>query len=38
MRALTFDRIGSLDALALDTLPDPEPAAGELLVRMVAAG
>ncbi|WP_327144592.1 quinone oxidoreductase family protein [Nocardia sp. NBC_01327] len=38
MRALTFDRIGTLDALALGTVPDPEPAAGEVLVRIVAAG
>lgn len=38
MRALTFDRIGSLDTLSFGVVPDPEPATGEVLVRVVAAG
>jgi NADPH:quinone reductase-like Zn-dependent oxidoreductase len=37
MKALIFDRVGSLDALRISELPDPEPCAGSLLVRVKAA-
>src|SRR5215831_522848 len=37
MKALIFDRVGSLDALKISELPDPEPRAGSLLVRVKAA-
>ncbi len=38
MRALRFDRLGDLDALHSTDLPAPQPADGEVLVRVVAAG
>jgi NADPH:quinone reductase-like Zn-dependent oxidoreductase len=38
MKALRFDRTGSLDALHLIDAPVPEPAGGEVLVRVTAAG
>ncbi|HWS32670.1 MAG TPA: NADP-dependent oxidoreductase [Actinoplanes sp.] len=38
MRAAVFDRFGPPDVLHLAELPDPAPAAGEILVRVRAAG
>jgi NADPH2:quinone reductase len=38
MRALRFDRVGDVDALHVAGVPDPEPASGEVRVRVVAAG
>lgn len=38
MRALRFDRVGDMGALRLADLPAPEPARGEVRVRVVAAG
>lgn len=38
MKALRFDRIGSLDALDLDDVPEPRPGEGEVLVQVLAAG
>lgn len=38
MKALQFDRVGSLDALRITELPIPEPHAGEVLVEVRAAG
>lgn len=38
MKALRFPQIGTLDALALADVPRPEPVAGEVLVRVEAAG
>ncbi len=38
MRALRFERVGDVDALHVAGVPDPEPAGGEVLVRVVAAG
>ena len=38
MKALRFDRFGSLDALQLVELDTPLPGASEALVRVVAAG
>lgn len=38
MKALQFDRTGSLDALQLRDVTIPEPAAGEVLVKIHAAG
>lgn len=38
MRALRFDRVGDVDALHLAGVPAPEPASGEVRVRVVAAG
>ena len=38
MMALRFDRTGDLDALRLEDMAAPEPAAGEVRVRIVAAG
>lgn len=37
MRAITAACYGSADVLALDTLPKPTPAAGQLLIRVHAA-
>lgn len=37
MRALYFARTGSLDELQVRDIPPPQPAAGELLVRVAAA-
>ncbi len=36
MRAITIHGHGGLDALKLETLPDPEPAAGRVVVRVKA--
>ena len=38
MRALLCKQLGSTDDLHIETLPDPVPAAGEVLVRVYAAG
>jgi NADPH:quinone reductase-like Zn-dependent oxidoreductase len=38
MQAIVQDRYGSTDRLRLTELPDPEPGAGEVLVRVGAAG
>nr|WP_294978666.1 zinc-binding alcohol dehydrogenase family protein [uncultured Pseudomonas sp.] len=38
MKALQFDRTGDLAALSFTELPDPVPAAGEVLVEIHAAG
>ncbi|MEV6489285.1 NADP-dependent oxidoreductase [Actinoplanes sp. NPDC051633] len=38
MRAAVFDRFGPPDVLQLRELPDPEPGAGEVRVRVRAAG
>lgn len=38
MRALRCNAYGSTDELVIEELPDPEPAPGELLVDVVAAG
>jgi putative PIG3 family NAD(P)H quinone oxidoreductase len=38
MRAITIPEPGGPDALVLDEVPDPEPAAGEVLIDVVAAG
>lgn len=38
MHAIRFDRYGSPDVLRLADVPIPEPAAGEVLVRVQAAG
>ncbi len=38
MLALQFDAVGSLDRLSLVDLPRPEPAPGEVLVRVEGAG
>lgn len=37
MKALRFDRTGSLDALTLTTMPIPDPDPGEVRVRVYAA-
>jgi NADPH:quinone reductase-like Zn-dependent oxidoreductase len=37
MRALRFEKTGSLDELSIRELPMPTPAAGEVLVRVKAA-
>jgi NADPH2:quinone reductase len=37
MRALRFEKTGSLDELALRDIPTPRPAAGEVLVQVKAA-
>lgn len=39
MRAITYDRFGSAqDVLCLETLPDPTPSGGEVLVRVHVSG
>lgn len=38
MRAVRFDSYGDVDVLAVVEVPDPVPAAGEVLVRVRAAG
>lgn len=38
MRAVRFYDYGPPEVLKLETVPDPEPAAGEVLVRVTAAG
>ena len=38
MKAIVQDRYGGTEQLRLDELPDPVPAAGEVLVRVGAAG
>ncbi len=38
MKALRIREHGGLDALAIETLPDPEPGPGEILLRVKAAG
>lgn len=38
MQAVTFSQPGGPDSLCLSTLPVPRPAAGEVLVRVMAAG
>lgn len=38
MRAIVVPRFGGLDVLELRDVPRPEPGAGELLVRVIAAG
>jgi putative PIG3 family NAD(P)H quinone oxidoreductase len=38
MHAITFDHPGDEDVLAWTEIPDAEPAAGEVLVRVAAAG
>jgi NADPH2:quinone reductase len=38
MRALVCKQLGSTDDLVIESLPDPVPSAGEVLVRIYAAG
>ena len=38
MKALRFDRTGSLDALSLQQVPPPRPQPGEVVVEICAAG
>ncbi|MDU0313556.1 NAD(P)H-quinone oxidoreductase [Phycicoccus sp. M110.8] len=38
MKAITIPQPGDADALVLDEVPDPQPAAGEVRVRVAAAG
>jgi NADPH:quinone reductase-like Zn-dependent oxidoreductase len=38
MRAIAFGRLGGLDELKIYDLPKPEPAAGEVLIRVRGAG
>ena len=38
MKAIQIHEYGGLDVLKLEEIPRPEPAAGELLVRVLAAG
>ncbi|TAH35275.1 MAG: NADP-dependent oxidoreductase [Planctomycetota bacterium] len=38
MKAIRFHKFGGPEVLVLDDVPRPEPAAGELLVRVLAAG
>ena len=38
MRAVQFDHYGDVDVLEVRDLPDPQPAAGEVLVEVRAAG
>ena len=38
MKAITIPQPGDADALVLDDVPDPQPAAGEVRVRVAAAG
>src|SRR5947207_15952483 len=37
MHALRFEKIGSLDGLAIQTVPEPVAASGEVLVQVKAA-
>jgi NADPH:quinone reductase len=37
MKALRFDKVGSLDALVIQDVPVPKPAPGDVLVRVKAA-
>ena len=38
MRAVVCHELGGLDRLTFGELPDPEPGAGEVLIRVTAAG
>jgi putative PIG3 family NAD(P)H quinone oxidoreductase len=38
MKAITIPRPGDADALVLDDVPEPQPAAGEVRIRVAAAG
>jgi NADPH:quinone reductase-like Zn-dependent oxidoreductase len=38
MKAVWIHQFGGLDALSYQDLPQPEPAANELLIRVQAAG
>lgn len=38
MKAVRFDRYGGIDVLRVDDVPIPEPAQGEVLVKVKAAG
>jgi NADPH:quinone reductase-like Zn-dependent oxidoreductase len=38
MKAIAIDRFGGLDELKMHELPKPEPAAGEVLIRVRASG
>ena len=38
MRALRCNELGSAESLVVETLPDPEPGAGEVIVTLHAAG
>ena len=38
MKAITIPEFGGPEALVLSEVPDPEPATGEVLVRVAAAG
>jgi putative PIG3 family NAD(P)H quinone oxidoreductase len=38
MKAITIPQPGDADALVLDDVPEPEPAAGEVRIRVAAAG
>ena len=38
MRAITIPTFGAADVLTLAELPDPEPAPGEVLIAVAAAG
>lgn len=38
MKAITIPQPGDADALVLDEVPDPQPAAGEVRIRVAAAG
>src|SRR5687767_12359290 len=38
MRAVAIERFGGPETLTLMDLPTPEPAAGEVLIRIVASG
>src|ERR671935_56625 len=38
MRAIVYERFGGPEVLELQTIPIPEPAAGQLLVAIHAAG
>lgn len=38
MKAIRIHRFGGPEVLVIDDLPDPEPAEGELLVRVLASG
>ena len=38
MKAITIPEFGGPEAMVLSEVPDPEPRAGEVLVRVAAAG